>query len=97
MSAVSEEFRSLVECGPLWTKHDEKFFFQTNPAYASCRVEISTLCNYTRVHAFAGMIMEEMKDKEDPTAVFVTKSLVLYIFWESKTKSKKLRIQITWI
>ena len=42
-----------------------------------------------------------MKDKEIPTAVFVTKSLVLYIFREPKTfpstVTVKLRIMITWI
>ena len=46
-------------------------------------------------------IKEEMKDKEIPTAVFVTKSLVLYIFREPKTfpstVTVKLRIMITWI
>ena len=42
-----------------------------------------------------------MKVKEDPTTVFVTKSLVLYIFREPKTfpstVTVKLRIMITWI
>ena len=46
-------------------------------------------------------VKEEMKVKEDPTAVFVTKSLVLYIFREPKTfpstVTVKLRIMITWI
>ena len=46
-------------------------------------------------------IKEEMKVKEDPTAVFVTKSLVLNIFQEPKTLPSsvtvKLRIRITLI
>ena len=71
MSAVSEEFRSLVECGPLWTKHDEKFFFQTNPAYASCRVEISTLCNYSPVKAVLDVLIFELPDVVTQCGSFV--------------------------
>ena len=68
---MSEEFRSLVKCGPLWTKHDEKFFFQANPAYASCRVKISTLCNYSPVKAVLDVLIFELPDVVTQCGSFV--------------------------
>ena len=38
--------------------------------------------------------MEEMKDKELPTAVFVKKSLVLNIFWEPKSFPSSVTVKL---
>ena len=45
MPASIVKFGSFVQSCALWVEEDEKFFKKTTPAFASCRVEETSILN----------------------------------------------------
>ena len=46
MPACREEFISIVQCGPLWSEHDEILLLEAQIAAPSRGVEALTSCYY---------------------------------------------------
>ena len=54
---MGKKFRSLIKRGSFRLEHNEKFFQQTNPANASCRVEIRSPCYHWPPEAVADIVV----------------------------------------